>query len=771
MSSPAPSPSPSPSLLTSHSSHTHMQTTHSATAATGTAAAALNHSGSAPLLATSSSSAASTPGPTNANPAAAVAAVAEFWSTVVALPQLQRELDASAQVIADAQVEGDASRKRLVEFTREFRKTLSEETKTLIKPIMTKYQTEIDTLSKRGKSAETFLANVYRKLADAPDPLPALRETLALQQRMQSVRDLEVENRKLRETMDEYHKEIADVKNQDVTITRLKERVKELEQGIDQSVKSKSKAAEQQMQEEFSERERAVQQQKIELATRLGQQEGLASGLKSQLEIAQSQLMDFRARHEEELHAKASEVELLLSDLDRANTKVAAAERQADLLAAQIEELSKSSASGGSVGAPGIGALPSSELQARLTQLDLELHSKEKEISLLVEELHKHQVATTKAKQLHAQELEALEAHIEDVTANTERLEHELELRSDYEDIKKELSILKMIESSNHQNNLNSEPGGVTSGDTSTIAGKSIETLLLEKNRLLQSELTQLKVNLNLRNEEFALLHQAQEDKSKLISGQLALIAQLESDLMNMSSDTTRDPSAGNPVLQRSASSTNHVSLLLEATNGNGSAPETPDASMLVGGPVGFAAASSSDASSAGLLPIVAGQRDRFRQRNTELEVENRTLLQQMASLRADIDALRSDNVKMYEKVKFLQSYPTKASATGNDAIERYSTQYEEQLNPFREFHAQERQRKVQALNATERITLSMGRFIMSNKYARSFVFFYSIILHALVFLVLYKLSWSQACQDESAALCVDRFAVHMREEHHGQRR
>jgi cell division protein FtsB len=35
---------------------------------------------------------------------------------------------------------------------------------------------------------------------------------------------------------------------------------------------------------------------------------------------------------------------------------------------------------------------------------------------------------------------------------------------------------------------------------------------------------------------------------------------------------------------------------------------------------------------------------------------------QQISVLQNEVDTLRSDNVKLYEKIKFLQSYPTKVT-------------------------------------------------------------------------------------------------------------
>ncbi|GCB83284.1 hypothetical protein scyTo_0023844, partial [Scyliorhinus torazame] len=46
-----------------------------------------------------------------------------------------------------------------------------------------------------------------------------------------------------------------------------------------------------------------------------------------------------------------------------------------------------------------------------------------------------------------------------------------------------------------------------------------------------------------------------------------------------------------------------------------------------------------------------------------------------------------------------------------------------------------ERQRRYLSLSPWDKATLSMGRVILSNKLARTIAFFYTVLLHCMVFL------------------------------------
>nr|BAG59942.1 unnamed protein product [Homo sapiens] len=138
--------------------------------------------------------------------AANVGSMFQYWKRFD-LQQLQRELDATATVLANRQDESEQSRKRLIEQSREFKKNTPEDLRKQVAPLLKSFQGEIDALSKRSKEAEAAFLNVYKRLIDVPDPVPALDLGQQLQLKVQRLHDIETENQKLRETLEEYNKE------------------------------------------------------------------------------------------------------------------------------------------------------------------------------------------------------------------------------------------------------------------------------------------------------------------------------------------------------------------------------------------------------------------------------------------------------------------------------------------------------------------------------------------------------------------------------------
>jgi len=196
---------------------------------------------------------------------------------------------------------------------------------------------------------------------------------------------------------------------------------------------------------------------------------------------------------------------------------------------------------------------------------------------------------------------------------------------------------------------------------------------------------------------------------------QKALNEKLEIDLLSMNaanteiaSDPGRDVLTGLERSKKSAvSRTQSLFFVITSRCQESSTRSTP---------IPFTSAADTS-----ILPIVTSQRDRFRQRNAELEdvcisissiiansvityhflQELRKQFQVISDLRTEIKNLQADNLKLYEKVRYMQSYREEAgsrpptsqldplpapSPARPDDMSKYHARYEQSMNPFEAF-------------------------------------------------------------------------------------
>ncbi|KAM8777648.1 homeobox protein cut-like 1 isoform 3-T3 [Rhynchonycteris naso] len=412
--------------------------------------------------------------------AANVGSMFQYWKRFD-LQQLQRELDATATVLANRQDESEQSRKRLIEQSREFKKNTPEDLRKQVAPLLKSFQGEIDALSKRSKEAEAAFLNVYKRLIDVPDPVPALDLGQQLQLKVQRLHDIETENQKLRETLEEYNKEFAEVKNQEVTIKALKEKIREYEQTLKNQAETIALEKEQKLQNDFAEKERKLQETQMSTTSKLEEAEHKVQTLQAALEKTRTELFDLKTKYDEEITAKADEIEMIMTDLERANQRAEVAQREAETLKEQL-----SSANHSLQLASQIQKAPDVEQAIEVltrSSLEVELAAKEREIAQLVEDVQRLQASLTKLRENSASQISQLEQQLSAKNSTLKQLEEKLKGQADYEEVKKELNILKSMEFAPSE------------GAGTQDASKPLEVLLLEKNRSLQSENAALRIS------------------------------------------------------------------------------------------------------------------------------------------------------------------------------------------------------------------------------------------------------------------------------------
>uniref|UniRef100_A0A8C4WFS2 Homeobox protein cut-like n=1 Tax=Gopherus evgoodei TaxID=1825980 RepID=A0A8C4WFS2_9SAUR len=365
--------------------------------------------------------------------AANVGSMFQYWKRFD-LQQLQRELDATATVLANRQDESEQSRKKLIEQSREFKKNTPEDLRKQVAPLLKSFQGEIDALGKRSKEAEAAFLNVYKRLIDVPDPVPALDLGQQLQLKVQRMHDIETENQKLRETLEEYNKEFAEVKNQEVTIKALKEKIREYEQTLKNQAESIALEKEQKLQNDFAEKERKLQETQMSTASKLEEAEHKVQALQTVVKLnVLSLFIPFHFLQRAEVAQR--EAETLREQLSSANKSLQ--------LATQIQK------------APDVAI----EVLTR-SSLEVELAAKEREIAQLVEDVQRLQGSLTKLRENSTSQISQLEQQLTAKNNTLKQLEEKLKTQADYEE----------------------------------DASKPLEVLLLEKNRSLQSENATLRI-------------------------------------------------------------------------------------------------------------------------------------------------------------------------------------------------------------------------------------------------------------------------------------
>ncbi|KAI5301723.1 Cut-like homeobox [Ascosphaera pollenicola] len=348
------------------------------------------------------------------------------------------------------------------------------------------------------------------------------------------------------------------------------------------------------------------------------------------------------------------------------------------------------------------------------------------------------------------------------MAAERDEFKSKLEKCADYEEIKRELEVIKSIELATAGDDEEQEDAS----EGKTAAGGSgkedtLEQLLLARNKKLSNELTVLRVShRDLQNQLQSLQGDLTKTKQDLEQSQ-KLSRTLENDLLQMQSHTPNISSALS-VAPTHASRfpprsmrTGRVSPTSSIISGFDHSNNTLDA-IRAGEPVG---------GGSGILPMVQAQRDRFKQKNDQLEEELAKTYATVRSLRQEVASLQKDNLNLYEKTRYVNTYnrhggessslsgfggkgsplnyqePGIGNTIDPSTVSRYSSAYEAQISPFAAFRGRESARAMKQMSLPERIVFSVTRLVLANRTSRNMFAAYCIAIHFLLFVFIYKLS------------------------------
>ncbi|KAF9520295.1 hypothetical protein BS47DRAFT_1370453 [Hydnum rufescens UP504] len=622
------------------------------------------------------------------------------------LTQLQKTLDTQGIELVENQKESLVGRKALADRTKEFKRIPDEEKLGAFKTLLKGTQ-----LNKRSKASENAFLSVYKLFADAPDPYPLLEAAVDQAVKVAEAEILESEVNRLREENADLRKRATEIPNLESAAKKAEARAELLEGKMEALIEEKIVQKENELNATYDEKMINYEERERDLQRQLTLTKDQLRDLRTSNESNQAKLIDQGERQDQEVVARLAEVDMIVADLERANSRVAAVERRNELLRAEIESVRSGS-----------------EAENRVKALDANIVELEAETRRLLRALEIQKDTNASTEQMAQKRVEDISKELASKAGDIESLRSQIRQYQDYDEIKRELEIMKYVEFAGAD--LDGDEGSGGDGDVrmpdpnaqkaNQQQAKSLEALVLAKNKRILEELTRYRIlhgelERSLQSVTSELSHNRLE-----LEQQKALNERIENDLVQLNSHM---PSA-NGVSSTPGASTprepaGHERGLADLNLGQKDAIQTSYKSV----PTPFS--SSADTS---ILPIVTSQRDRFRQRNAELEEELRKQFEIISDLRGDIKILQQDNLKLYEKVRYMQSYrdesaassstyvpgPANAVPTRPDEMTKYKSMYEERMNPFEAFRG-----KYRRLNPVERGVFALTRAILGNRRAR----------------------------------------------------
>lgn len=630
---------------------------------------------------------------------------------------------------------------------------------------------EIDNLTRRCKASESAYGALAQSLGELPDPSSFVAAVEHIATLEQAVAELETQNTaleqkiqqqpaaapassgvskaeqeellQLRKEVAEYEVEFRSLKNQDITIRKLENRIMELQQGGKEEFDTKLEQAKQELAEtegrrtaEALEREAAMERkvQSLELQLK-AEMAGRAA--------TQAHLLEASEGAGEREAAWEAQRSILVDDSERLRVNLHQATRERDELRLKVSALEGNTP----IQSPPSGGAAMEDLlserrafEAEVTELSLTINSLREEIALKED-------ATTDMKRDFETKVEDQERELSSLRISLTSLENQLAAapsQSLVESMKRELRILKRLEYNADDPDIETRDPEMTGGaDTQE---NDLESVLVAKLRRVEADLVKERNGkAEVRNE----VKQLQEQITHLESAKKEAdktIASLEKDLDKAISSSTSPEKKTKKKSARVLTETGPTDLE-HVLDPSVPVPETALPAPPKDNNSMTAAEKAADDHS--VATIIMAQRDRLRARCEALEAERDSFKKELQVQVEAAESLKTDNTKLFEKMKYLQSYNTRSggstmynrSNSRDLDLEALEQRYEASVDPFKQFGRAERQRKLNEMSPMERTVFVVAKTVLGTKEMRTFLFFYVLALHILVFSTTYH--WS----------------------------
>ncbi|CAK4034033.1 Golgi membrane [Lecanosticta acicola] len=664
------------------------------------------------------------------------------------LTKLVSSLDNTASEIVTQQKDSLVQRKELAQKTKDFRKLDDPSKLTEIKDLLKMYQGYIDVLTNHNKAVSAAFMSAYSPLSEAPDPYPLLEASIdSLVTADEVVPKLESENDRLQNQVARLNSQLEE------TETQL-EQERSKRQSFEGSQDSKIKEVEESWSAVLKEKEDNWTAKEKSLEEKVENQDRLLKELKASYEVSQR-----LEKSGEEIQdsgrntATAAELEIANSELERTNMRLAEVEARNEQLRVELAQ-----------------ATSQSNSSARSTAVEddpayLRLRS---ENTSLLRKLDTARYGKDEARIELENKLRVIERELSSLKADRDALQSKVQKWSDYDEVKRELDMLRAIEFASIEDvdTTETEVASHANGSADKQKGESLEQLLVARNKKISNELTELRVSHQDLQRRFEELQEDLSSTNMELEKARNLNATLENDLQKTQQEasnafetmsvagtyTSRYPKSQYGSRRGGgASPTSSIIGGFEGSSGSGTPTRSTLDSLRAGEPVG---------GGSGILPMVTAQRDRFKKKIGELEQELQKQYQTVSSLRSEVASLQKDNLNLYEKTRYVSTYNRSQPASSGAAyganpnpstvqvgsadtpsglsLDRYRSAYEQNISPFAAFRGRESARALKRMSLPERAVWQITRMVLATRTSRNLFALYCLALHLLIFVMLY---------------------------------
>lgn len=315
-------------------------------------------------------------------------------------------------------------RKELAQKTKDFRKLDDAGKLGEIKGMLKAYQSFIDLVTNHSKSVQTAFLQIYSPLSEAPDPYPLLEASVdSIIKSEEVIPKLESENKHLQDTVAKLSSQLEDAEQQ-------LERERDARQSSSTTQDSKIKEIEESWSAVLKEKEDNWQAKERSLEEKVENQDRLLKELKASYEVSQ-RLGKAEDDAEETARpgASAAELEILNSELEKANIRLAEIEARNEQLRL---DLAQSTARAGE-------SLKSGPIEDDPAFLRLR-----SENSSLLRKLEATRYDRDSERGRLDSTIRTFERELASLRTDRETLKKKIDKMVDYDEVKQELEMLKV---------------------------------------------------------------------------------------------------------------------------------------------------------------------------------------------------------------------------------------------------------------------------------------------------------------------------------------